>query len=66
LVYTLGQNLAYQEIAKTIAAWLQHHGATGPPLAYIWPDLEELQSNIEKPCAASLKSGILEPLDDGV
>ena len=62
----LGQSPAYQAIAETIAARLKHHGATGPPPAYIWPDLEEFQSNIEKICAASLKSGILEPLDDGV
>lgn len=59
----LGQNPAYQEIAQTIAARLKYHGATGPLPAYIWPDLGVWSTKVGEMCAASLKSGALEPLD---
>ena len=59
----LGQNPAYQAIAKAIAARLRFHGASGPLPAYIWPNLTEWHGKVDDMCAASLKSGALEPLD---
>lgn len=61
----LGQNPAYQDIAKKIAARLQYHGSTGPMPAYIWP-ADQFKEKANEQCLQSLKSGYVEPIDADV
>ena len=59
----LGQNPAFQDIAKSIADRLAYHGSTGPMPAYIWNDPDEWKSKVNDLCVSSLATGCVEPLD---
>jgi hypothetical protein len=59
----LGGNIAYQDIAKKIAARLAYHGSTGPMPAYIWTNPAVLKSKLNDMCIASMASGYVEPVD---
>jgi hypothetical protein len=59
----LGSNPAYQQIATAIAARLAYHGTTGPMPAYIWTDPTEYKQKQNDMCLASVKSGVVEPID---
>ena len=58
----LGQNPAFQGIARKIAARLKYHGSTGPLPAWIWP-VDEWDEKVDEMCEASVATGFLEPLD---
>ena len=59
----LGGNPAYQAIARKMAARLAYHASTGPMPAYIWPNGTEFKEKHDERCAASVKSGYIEPID---
>jgi len=59
----LGQDPAYQAIAKKIAARLAYHGSTGPLPAYIWPNSTEWEEKVNDECRAAVASGYVQPLD---
>ena len=59
----LGGNPAFQEIAQKMAARLKYHASTGPMPAYIWTDPQEYKEKRAERCAASAKSGYVEPID---
>ena len=59
----LGQDPAFQGIAQKMATRLQYHASTGPMPAVIWPDPAEYKQNHNEMCAASVKSGYIQPID---
>ena len=52
-------------LAARMLARLQHHGSTGPPPSYIWPNLTRWIDAVERLCERSEASGSAQPLDDG-
>ena len=53
----------YRAVAESMMARLDWHGATGPPHAYIWPNLTEFAQVTRAACPAILASGSVQPID---
>lgn len=52
----------WDTLAQKMLKRLEHHGSTGGPHAFLW-DTKTYQHKRDDLCAATVDSGVLEPLD---
>ena len=59
----LATDSAFNNVAAALIARLDFHGATGPPPAWIWPDLRDFGKAVSELCPQLYDAGTLQPID---
>jgi hypothetical protein len=59
----LAGNSAFSSVAAALIARLDYHGSTGPPPAWIWPNITDYNKAVPKLCPSLFENGTLQPLD---
>ena len=61
--HDLAADGAFAALAASLIARLDFHGATGPPPAYIWPNISDFQRAVQAACPREVETGSVQPVD---